>query len=107
MESAAESDRSIADAEYSLAKAGGHEVEFNRVNCLVWVLYESARSFSLAIQTIELAKTGPPLAMAWNGVDVNAWHKHVAYQVCTHFGIIVCVDIYKYTFMCVKREWNL
>ncbi|XP_022843036.1 uncharacterized protein LOC111366519 isoform X2 [Olea europaea var. sylvestris] len=104
VESAAESDRSIADAEYSLAKAGGHEVEFNRVNCLVWVLYESARSFSLAIQTIELAKTGPPLAMAWNGVDVNAWHKHVAYQVAVYALLKAAIEVE--LFLSHKRSNN-
>lgn len=57
------------------------QVEFNRVEYLVRVLHESARSFSVAMQSLEVAGTGPPLAMAWNGVDVHAWHKHVAYQV--------------------------
>ncbi|CAI9766105.1 unnamed protein product [Fraxinus pennsylvanica] len=104
VESAAESDRRIAEAEYSLAKAGGHEVEFNRVNCLVWVLHESARSFSLAIQSIELAKTGPPLAMAWNGVDVNAWHKHVAYQVAVYALLKAAIEVE--LFLSHKRSNN-
>lgn len=59
-----------------------HELEFNRVNCLVWVLHESARSFSHATQTLELARNEPELSMAWVGVDVHAWHKRISYQAC-------------------------
>ncbi|KAF5758238.1 hypothetical protein HanXRQr2_Chr16g0727001 [Helianthus annuus] len=58
-----------------------NEHEFNRVNCLVWVLHQSARSFSLAVQNLELSASLPALSNAWNGVDVNAWHKRAAYQV--------------------------
>ncbi|GJT66621.1 hypothetical protein Tco_1018101, partial [Tanacetum coccineum] len=56
------------------------EVELNRVNCLVWILHESARSFSLAIQNQPLARSGPELSNAWIGVDVHLWHKRMAYQ---------------------------
>lgn len=68
---------------FAKPKTKSNGMEFNRVNCIVWVLHESARSFSLAMQTHELVRTGPPLAMAWNGVDVHAWYKHIAYQVYT------------------------
>lgn len=90
---AANSDPGFED-DCSFAKSQSNQMEFNRVNCLVWVLHESARSFSLAMQTLELARTGPPVAMAWNGVDVHAWHKHIAYQVCigTHIHIQI-VDL--------------
>lgn len=57
------------------------DLELNRVNHLVWVLHESARSFSLAIQNLQLARSGPELSNAWIGVDVHAWHKRTAYQV--------------------------
>lgn len=57
------------------------DMKFNRVNCLVWILHESARTFSVAMQSLGLHRAGPPLAMAWRGVDVHAWHKHIAYQV--------------------------
>lgn len=67
--------------DYSVFGSQCSQAEFNRVDYLVRVLHESARSFSLAMQSLELARTGPPLAMAWNGVDVHAWHKHIAYQV--------------------------
>ncbi|KAL2534114.1 LETM1-like protein [Abeliophyllum distichum] len=103
-ESAAESNRIIAEDEFSLAKTGGDETEFNRVNCLVWVLHESARSFSLAIQTVELAKTGPPLAMAWNGVDVNAWQKHIAYQVAVYALLKAAIEVE--LFLSHKRSNN-
>ncbi|KAK6914854.1 hypothetical protein RJ641_019971 [Dillenia turbinata] len=66
------------------AKAHDNEMEYSRVNCLVWVLHESARSFSFAIQSLELIRSGPELAQAWNGVDVHAWHKNIAYQVAVY-----------------------
>ncbi|XWS11962.1 hypothetical protein CRYUN_Cryun37aG0049900 [Craigia yunnanensis] len=45
-------------------EADGPAVEFNRVNCLVWVLHESARSFSLVVESLELAGSSAELAMA-------------------------------------------
>ncbi|KAI3777836.1 hypothetical protein L1987_47639 [Smallanthus sonchifolius] len=63
------------------------ELEFNRVNCLVRVLHQSARSFSLAVQNLEPFRSLPELSNAWNGVDVNAWHKRTAYQV-TVYGLL-------------------
>lgn len=74
-------DQNIIEMDPSLASCNRNELEFSRVNCLVWVLHESARSFSVSVQTLELAKNGPELAMAWVGVDVHAWHKSIAYQV--------------------------
>lgn len=57
-------------------------VDFNRVNSLVCVLHESARSFSLAVESLELAGSSTAeLAMAWNGKDVNQWHKQIAHPV--------------------------
>jgi hypothetical protein len=56
-------------------------MRFNRVNCLVWVLHESARSFSHAVESLELSGMGPALAMAWVGKDVHEWHKRIAYKV--------------------------
>lgn len=75
------SDQIIPQEEPLLGKGRSREMEFNRVNCLVWVLHESARSFSAAAQTLKLGKSEAELAMAWNGVDVHAWHKNIAYQV--------------------------
>ncbi|KAL1551515.1 hypothetical protein AAHA92_19350 [Salvia divinorum] len=69
------------------------QAEFNRVEYLVRVLHESARSFSLAMQSLEVAGTGPPLAMAWNGVDVHAWHKHVAYQAAAYALLKAAVEV--------------
>nr|XP_043623924.1 uncharacterized protein LOC122595596 [Erigeron canadensis] len=60
------------------------ELEINRVNCLVRALHESAKSFSLEIQSLELARSGPELSNAWIGVDVHAWHKRMAYQVAVY-----------------------
>lgn len=65
----------------AVAKIHDHKLEFNRVNCLVWVLHESARSFSLAIESLELTGRSPGVAMAWSGKDINAWHKRLSYQV--------------------------
>lgn len=64
-----------------VAKTPIHEITFNRVNCLVWVLHESAKSFSLSVESLELTGSGPELAMAWNGKDVREWHKRIAYLV--------------------------
>lgn len=63
------------------AIAENDEIEFNRVNCLVWVLHESAASFSQSVQSLQLAGSNAELAMAWNGKDVNEWHRNIAYQV--------------------------
>ena len=46
------------------------------------VLHESAWSFSQEVESLGLAGTGPKLAMAWIGKDVNEWHKRIAYRVC-------------------------
>lgn len=81
MGSAAESDQISNEDKLSVPTSVSHGEEFNRVNILVRLLHESARSFSLAVQTHELARTRPELAMAWVGMDVHAWHKNIAYQV--------------------------
>lgn len=73
-------DEFITEDEASLGITPTNE-EFNRVNCLVWVLHQSARSFSLGVQNLELFKSLPELSNAWNGVDVHAWLKPTAYQV--------------------------
>lgn len=67
-----------------MAKTFTLNIEYSRINCLTWVIHESANSFSAAIQTLESARRYPELAMAWIGVDVNSWHKKLSYQVCTH-----------------------
>lgn len=64
-----------------VAKTECDEIEFNRVDCLVWVLHQSARSFSLAVESLKLTGTGPELAMAWVGKDVHEWHKRISYLV--------------------------
>lgn len=80
---ASASDETNNESGAPIAKAEGDEMEFNRVNCLVWVLHESARSFSLAVESLELDGSCMELAMAWNGKDVHEWHKRIAYKVCT------------------------
>lgn len=57
------------------------EMELNRVDCVVWMLHESARSFSQAIESLALVTSGPELTMAWIGKDVHEWHRRIAYQV--------------------------
>lgn len=74
-------DKVIVEDNPSVGITNTDEAEFNRVNSLVWVLHESARSFSLAVQNLDLAKSGAELSNAWVGVDVHAWHKRIAYQV--------------------------
>lgn len=77
----ADADHTNVDDDIPVPSPHSYEIEFNRVNCLVWVLHESSRSFSVAIHTLELARRDPELAMAWVGVDVHSWHKRIAYQV--------------------------
>ncbi|XP_034695820.1 uncharacterized protein LOC117921982 [Vitis riparia] len=74
-------------------KAISTKMEFNRVNCLVWVLHESARSFSHTVESFELARCGPELAMAWVGVDVHAWHKRIAHQVAVYALLRTAIEL--------------
>ncbi|KAF5453112.1 hypothetical protein F2P56_028049 [Juglans regia] len=76
-----------------VAKFQSREMEFNRVNCLVWVLHESARSFSHAVENLRLSGTGPALAMAWVGKDVHDWHKRIAYQVVVYVLMKMAVEV--------------
>nr|GLL23481.1 uncharacterized protein LOC109187841 isoform X1 [Ipomoea trifida] len=93
MVSMADSDQIIPQEEPLLGKGRSRETEFNRVNCLVWVLHESARSFSAAAQTLKLGKSEAELAMAWNGVDVHAWHKNIAYQVAFYALLKAAIEV--------------
>ncbi|CAN0858700.1 hypothetical protein LINGRAHAP2_LOCUS7411 [Linum grandiflorum] len=68
----------------AVPKADNNTVEFSRVNCLVWVLHESASSFSHQVEALGLAGSVPELAFAWNGKDVHAWHKRIAYHVAVY-----------------------
>lgn len=84
LSSTSASEQTSSENVASIAKAEDDEMEFSRVNCLVWVLHESARSFSLAVESLGLAGSGAELAMAWNGKDVNEWHRRIAYRVRTY-----------------------
>ncbi|XP_012073417.1 uncharacterized protein LOC110008590 isoform X2 [Jatropha curcas] len=77
----------------AMGEAGNKEVEFNRVNCLVWVLHESAASFSLAVQSLGLAGSSSELTMAWNGKDVHEWHKRIAYQVAVYALLKTAIEV--------------
>ncbi|XP_052305961.1 uncharacterized protein LOC18094774 isoform X4 [Populus trichocarpa] len=68
-------------------------MELTRINCLVWVLHESATSFSQAVESLELAGSGPELAMAWNGKDVHIWHKRLAYQVAVYALLKTAIEV--------------
>ncbi|XP_034207150.1 uncharacterized protein LOC117621000 isoform X1 [Prunus dulcis] len=76
-----------------VAKTHYHEIEFNRVNCLEWVLHESARSFSLAVKSLELPGSGQELAMAWSGKDVHEWHKRISYQVAVYALLKTAIEV--------------
>ncbi|XP_060219115.1 uncharacterized protein LOC132645876 isoform X2 [Lycium barbarum] len=97
-------DQNIIMTDCSIANRLRDELEFSRVNCLVWVLHESARSFSVAVQTLELAKNGPELASAWVGVDVHAWHKSIAYQVAIYALFKAAIEVE--VFLSRKRSSN-
>ncbi|PWA89272.1 LETM1-like protein [Artemisia annua] len=94
-------DEFIAEDAPALGMTHTNETEFNRVNCLVYVLHESARSFSLAIQNLELSRSVPELSNAWNGVDVNAWHKRIAYRVAVYALLKAAIEVE--LFLCHKR----
>ncbi|KAH1052188.1 hypothetical protein GLYMA_08G202800v4 [Glycine max] len=68
-------------------------MKFNRVDCVVWLLHESSRSFSEAINSLGLARSGPALAMAWIGKDVHEWHRRIAYQVAVHALIKAAIGL--------------
>ncbi|KAJ6963556.1 hypothetical protein NC652_002005 [Populus alba x Populus x berolinensis] len=68
-------------------------MELTRINCLVWVLHESATSFSQAVESLELAGSGAELAMAWNGKDVHKWHKRLAYQVAVYALLKTAIEV--------------
>ncbi|KAI4355606.1 hypothetical protein L6164_004363 [Bauhinia variegata] len=69
------------------------EMEFNRVDHMVWVLHESARSFSQAVESLRLAGSFPQLTMAWLGKDVNEWHRRIAYQVAVYTLLKTSIDV--------------
>lgn len=94
----------LEDYQYALVKSQEGEMESNRVDGLVWVLHESARSLSLSIQQLEMVRTGPPVAMAWNGVDVHAWHKHITYQVPVYALLKAAIEVEM--FLSHKRSNN-
>ncbi|CAK9174566.1 unnamed protein product [Ilex paraguariensis] len=54
--------------------------------------------------THELARSGPELAMAWNGVDVHAWHKHLAYRVAVYALLKAVIEVE--LFLSHKRSNN-
>ncbi|KAL1559090.1 hypothetical protein AAHA92_09473 [Salvia divinorum] len=41
-------------------------------------------AFAQNLKDVKLEKAWPALAMAWIGIDVHAWHKHLAYQVAVY-----------------------
>ncbi|GMI82086.1 hypothetical protein HRI_001877900 [Hibiscus trionum] len=68
-------------------------IGFNRVNCLVWVLHEAARSFSLAVESLELDGSSAELAMAWNGKDMHQWHKRIAHRVAVYAMLKTVIEV--------------
>ncbi|KAG8494719.1 hypothetical protein CXB51_012265 [Gossypium anomalum] len=86
-------DPSDTGNEALLLEADSPATEFNRVNCLLWVLHESARSFSLAVESLELDGTSAELAMAWNGKDVHRWHKRIAHQVAVYAMLKTIIEV--------------
>ncbi|CAK7356733.1 unnamed protein product [Dovyalis caffra] len=76
-----------------VSRADNKNMEFTRINCLVWVLHESATSFSEAVESLELTGSSAELAMAWNGKDVHAWHKRLAYQVAIYALLKTAIEV--------------
>uniref|UniRef100_A0A6N2MBW5 Uncharacterized protein n=1 Tax=Salix viminalis TaxID=40686 RepID=A0A6N2MBW5_SALVM len=75
------------------SRSDDKNMDFTRINCLVWVLHESATSFSQAVESLELAGRGAELAMAWNGKDVHVWHKRLAYQVAVYALLKTAIEV--------------
>ncbi|KAK8641831.1 hypothetical protein V6N13_011204 [Hibiscus sabdariffa] len=86
-------DPSDTGNEALLPKPDSLAIEFNRVNCLVWVLHEAARSFSLAVESLELDGSSAELAMAWNGMDVHQWHKRIAHRVAVYAMLKAVIEM--------------
>ncbi|KAE8699463.1 LETM1 and EF-hand domain-containing protein anon-60Da isoform 2 [Hibiscus syriacus] len=76
-----------------LPEVDSPSIEFNRVNCLVWVLHEAARSFSLAVESLELDGSRAEVAMAWNGKDVHQWHKRIAHRVAVYAMLKTVIEV--------------
>ncbi|KAF2323446.1 hypothetical protein GH714_035488 [Hevea brasiliensis] len=93
MASSASAEETNGDDRAAVAKADNNEMEFSRVNCLLWVLHESAASFSLAVQSLELPGRNAELAMAWNGKDVHEWHKRISYQVAVFPLLKMAIEV--------------
>ncbi|KAL2340164.1 hypothetical protein Fmac_008104 [Flemingia macrophylla] len=64
-----------ADDEVTNVTSSSQRMEFNSVDCVVWLLHRSSRSFSQAIRSLGLPRSGPALAMAWIGKDVHEWYR--------------------------------
>ncbi|KAI7741343.1 hypothetical protein M8C21_029248, partial [Ambrosia artemisiifolia] len=52
----------------------------------------SSASASL-VENLELFRSLPELSNAWNGVDVNAWHKRAAYQVAVYGLLKAAIEV--------------
>ncbi|KAL3735891.1 hypothetical protein ACJRO7_024935 [Eucalyptus globulus] len=86
-------DETIIENWGHIVKSHSKKMEFNRVNCLVWVLHESAKSFSAAIELLELAGSSAEISMAWLGKDVHQWHKRISYQVAVYAMLKTAVEV--------------
>ncbi|KAJ6308987.1 hypothetical protein OIU76_018560 [Salix suchowensis] len=75
------------------SRSDDKNMDFTQINCLVWVLHESATSFSQAVESLELAGRGAELAMAWKGKDVHVWHKRLAYQVAVYALLKTAIEV--------------
>lgn len=65
-----------------------HEVSLNQIDYLLQILHQSANSFFVSIQSHKSVRNCLELSKAWVGVDVHAWHKHVAYEVVSLLQLI-------------------
>ncbi|EXB74552.1 hypothetical protein L484_026249 [Morus notabilis] len=88
----AQTNSEISDAD-SKIENGEIGFEHNRIDSLVRVLHESARSFSLAVESLKLSGTGPELAMAWVGKDVHGWHKRISYLVAVYALLKTAIEV--------------
>ncbi|XP_077209981.1 uncharacterized protein LOC143845495 isoform X2 [Tasmannia lanceolata] len=80
------------ERELIVGKDDNYEAGFNQIDYLVHILHQSAKTFTIAIEGQILDQNGPQLAKAWVGVDVHAWHKHIAYQAAVYALLQTALD---------------
>jgi len=59
------------------------------IDYLRHILHESASTIAVGLKNHPSSRNYPKLAKAWVGVDVEAWHGRVAYQVSNFIWMLI------------------